>query len=74
VTCCGWYRAIVLTTPDALNRVQVRIPSITGDASAGLAWPMDVRDPVEKGEGVWVVFEESDMRRPIWVGRWLANG
>ena len=71
--CFGWYRATALTAPDDMNRIEVRVPAISGDKSLGLAWPFDRRDVVEKGEGVWVMFEQGDTRKPVWAGRWIAN-
>jgi len=54
-----------------MNRIEVRVPSISGNNSVGLAWPFDRRDVVERGEGVWVMFEQGDTRRPVWAGRWI---
>ena len=73
VDCFGWYRGIVIGAPDSLNRVEVRVPGIGGDNSLGQAWPFDARDVVEKGEGVWVFFEQGDTRKPIWAGRWRVT-
>ncbi len=72
--CYGWYRGLVISAPDDMNRVEVKVPTISGNNSLGLAWPFDRRDAVEKGEGVWVMFEQGDTRRPIWAGRWIDNG
>lgn len=71
--CFGWYRGKVVTSPDSLNRVEVQVPAISGEASIGLAWPFDTRDVVEQSEGVWVMFEQGDVRKPIWAGRWIVN-
>lgn len=73
VKCFGWYRGIVISAPDDLQRVEVRVPTIGGVNSLGLAYPFDRRDTVNKGEGVWVMFEQGDTKHPIWAGRWMPD-
>lgn len=84
------YRGIVEDNidPEKLGRCRVRVPSIHGDAVSSvrvLPWARPlVLSPVGKGKGsvnipdigdiVWVLFEGSDKRYPIYFGGSYGKG
>ncbi len=68
----GIYRGVVVSTADSLQigRVQVQVPGVCGTA---LAWalpclPVFSAEVPRAGSGVWVMFEEGDPARPVWLG------
>ncbi len=68
----GIYRGVVTSTADSLHigRVQVQVPAVCGTA---LAWalpcfPVFSLEVPKAGTGVWVMFEEGDPARPVWLG------
>lgn len=69
----NWYRGVAASPQDDQGRIMVRIPALSGNNTVGPAFPFDIRDPVDPGEGVWVFFEQGDLARPVWAGRWGRN-
>jgi hypothetical protein len=72
-TALGIYRAIVLNNVDPLQRqrVQVLVPSISGQASgwAACCGPAGGSAQVPQvGATVWVMFEGGDPAYPVWLG------
>lgn len=68
----GIYAATVMNTADPLmkGRMQVALPALTGLAST---WAVPCRDyksismpPI--GSPVWVMFEQGNADRPVWIG------
>lgn len=76
----GLYRGICVTSadPEALMRVRVQVPQVTGEQSTEWALPCvppgvtATRLP-RPGEGVWVMFEAGDVTKPVWVGVWKRS-
>lgn len=71
---CGIYRAVVVdaTDPTGAGRLLVQLPGITGAASM---WAMPCYPPAalptavpQAVSTVWVLFEEGDLERPVWLG------
>lgn len=70
--CCGIYRGLVAdgSDPLATGRLRVQIPEILGTDSV---WALPCV-PVERaaipaaGQGVWILFEHGDRKRPVWIG------
>lgn len=68
----GIYRGVVMNAGDPMMkaRLQVSIPSVLG---AGTNWASPCREFGSKktppiGTAVWVMFEEGDPSRPVWMG------
>lgn len=75
----GIYRGIVTNNldEDGLLRLNVKVPSITGDGEFKDVWPC-VLPPVvsvvlpKPGDPVWIMFEAGDIAHPVWMGTWLT--
>ena len=68
----GIYRGVVMNTvdPTMKARLPVNIPSVLG---ARNSWALPCREFGSKktppiGTAVWVMFEEGDASRPVWIG------
>lgn len=78
------YRAEVMDNDDPQNRgrIRVMVPFISQEALDEWAIPVTPYGgnkygtffPPEKGDYVWVMFENGDMNYPIYVGGWWAEG
>ncbi len=80
----GKYRGTVVSNTDPLggDRLEVRVPAVSGEAdsywalpcvpyaAADLGW--HAIPPV--GASVWIEYEGGDMERPIWVGGFWDEG
>lgn len=69
----GKYRAEVLKIddPEKRGRVLVKCPSVLPDTELGWAdscFPPGIFDIPNKGDLVWIEFENGDINFPIWVG------
>jgi hypothetical protein len=70
----GLYRAVVINAldPAQAGRILVRLRGIEG---AEAVWADVCRPSVadnvapEAGDVVWILFEEGDRERPVWIGR-----
>lgn len=71
-TLAGLYRATVAANNDPLQRRRlfVEAPSVLGDAAqwAEACVPYRARATPQVGTAVWIMFEEGDVSRPVWVG------
>lgn len=78
----GLYAAKVVSVDDAegLGKVQVVIPSIyDGDGQDAAVWarpsfPTNHFTVPQVDDQVWVMFENGDPTRPVWIGTWYASG
>jgi len=67
----GVYRGICMAVddPEALNRLKLKVPQVTGDGITNWAPPCTNHSfKVEPGDGVWVMFEAGDPNFPVWLG------
>lgn len=74
----GKYRGIVAerNDPEQLGRLQLKVPSLLGDAITGWAWPVSPFAGAgtgfffvpRVGDLVWVEFAEGDLEQPLWTG------
>ena len=68
----GIYRGIVLSAADAEQRlrVQLDVPDIglPPGTWAQACLPPGNSTPPDEGSLVWVMFEEGDLDRPVWMG------
>jgi hypothetical protein len=78
----GKYRGIVEGMSDAgPGTITVKIPSVYGDETSPPAWPAvpfagkkhGFHIMPEKGDGVWIEFEQGQSSHPIWTGFWWAK-
>jgi hypothetical protein len=68
------FRAVVINAldPAQAGRILVRLPGIEGaDAVWADVCRPSVADNVAPvaGDAVWILFEEGDPERPVWIGR-----
>ncbi|HWX55158.1 MAG TPA: phage baseplate assembly protein V [Verrucomicrobiae bacterium] len=66
----GLYLAVVISKPDAHMRVQVKFPA---PLNISVEWarpcvPVGSTATPPVGRGVWVMFEQGDTHRPVWMG------
>ena len=69
----GIYRAVVVddNDPDRLRRLRVRVPAVHGDGEslwASACVPAGSRRQPKVGSSVWVMFEDGEPERPVWIG------
>jgi hypothetical protein len=69
----GIHRAVVVDAqdPQGLGRLQVRVPRVTGEASVWAVpclLPSDTAALPAEGSAYWVLYEDGDMERPVWLG------
>jgi len=79
----GKYRGSVLgnNDPQRLGRLQVNVPSVMGATRVMWAMPsfacagrlMGVWALPQTRAGVWVEFEEGELKKPVWTGFWFAS-
>ena len=58
------------TDPEQRHRIQVQVPSVTG-ATATWAMPCLPAGATALpgvGDGVWILYEDGDPDRPVWIG------
>ena len=71
-TLAGLYRAVVVANNDPLlrRRLLVEAPAVFGDVAqwAEACMPYRSRATPTPGTAVWIMFEEGDASRPVWVG------
>jgi len=70
----GIYRGIVSENidPESLMRLRVQVPAVLGTQEI---WALPCITPGTSvippiGQGVWVMFENGDPARPVWMGTW----
>jgi hypothetical protein len=70
--CCGIYRGRVVDAADPLatGRLRVQIPDLPGGDSV---WALPCRPVAQSavpaaGQSVWILFEQGDPDRPVWIG------
>lgn len=72
----GVYRAVVRDTDPATKRLKVAVPEISDFASLGWAFPCLPPGGTAKlpavNTVVWVMFEQGDAMRPVWLGTWVG--
>ena len=69
----GIQRAVVVDghDPEHRGRLLVQVPRVTGQASV---WatpcfaPSDRKAQLVEGDGCWVLYEDGDVDRPVWLG------
>lgn len=70
----GKYRGLVISPndPEERSRLLVKVPSMGG---MELGWaegvfplPANFTALPERGDAIWVEFEQGDIQRPLWVG------
>ena len=76
----GKYRGIVkdVLAGDDLGKLDVTVPDVYGTQVSRVAMPCvpfagkqhGLVSLPEKGDGVWVEFEQGDSSHPIWTGFW----
>ena len=69
----GKYRAQVIDIddPDELGRIRVLCPKVMGQLPLEWAmscFPPGIFDIPERGDSVWIEFENGDVDKPIWTG------
>ena len=64
----GLYLAVVKSRPDALMRIQVEFPTLNITEWAQACVPVGSRTAPSVNSAVWVMFEQGDMHRPVWIG------
>lgn len=80
----GKYRGVVTQSadPDKLGRIKAMVPALLGQNESAWALPcvpyrtgrLHKRDLPPPGTPVWIEFEDGDVTRPIWSGRFWTNG
>jgi hypothetical protein len=64
----GLYLAVVKSRTDPHMRVQVEIPALNITEWAQACVPVGSKATPPLNSGVWVMFEQGDTRRPVWMG------
>lgn len=64
----GIYLAVVKSRPDPHMRVQIEIPSLNITEWAQACVPVGSKAAPPLNSGVWVMFEQGDTHRPVWIG------
>lgn len=64
----GLYLAVVKSRPDPHMRVQVEIPSLNLTEWAQACVPVGSKAAPPLNSAVWVMFEQGDTHRPVWIG------
>ena len=64
----GLYLGVVKSRPDPHMRVQVEIPALNVTEWAQACLPVGNKAAPSLNSGVWVMFEQGDTRRPVWMG------
>jgi uncharacterized protein involved in type VI secretion and phage assembly len=54
--------------PQALNRLRVTVPDVTGSEPQWATPSSSVATPPDVGSPVWVQFQNGDASYPVWVG------
>ena len=67
-TAYGLYLAVVKSQPDPHMRVQVEIPTLNITEWAQACVPVNSKATPPLNSGVWVMFEQGDTHRPVWIG------
>ncbi len=65
----GLYPAIVMSRPDAHMRIQVKVPAlnISGEWASACV-PVGSTGTPSIQSRIWVMFEQGDTHRPVWMG------
>lgn len=76
----GVYRAIVTNNADPQNmgRIKIIAPKVTKN-STELSWALPCFDSYQAkcpdiNSPVWIMFEDGDISKPVWLGNWLTQG
>ena len=64
----GLYLAVVKSRPDPMMRVQIEIPTLHVTEWAQACVPVGSKAAPSINSAVWVMFEQGDMHRPVWIG------
>lgn len=71
---CGIYRGVVIDNndPESLRRILVKIPAVLGsrDVWSLPCTPLGASELPAIDQGVWIMFEGGDPRKPVWMGTW----
>ena len=69
----GIYKAIVLDNIDPLFelRLQIEVPALSLSGLWALPCvPVGTSNVPQIGSGVWIMFEQGNIRHPVWMGTW----
>jgi hypothetical protein len=70
---CGLHRALVFDNldPEGRHRIRVTMRGLLGDAATDWVWPcmpVGTTSVPAIGQGVWIMFEQGDQDKPVWLG------